>query len=100
MKRSVLAGMMKRIIVVMIGDGLKIHIQGEGEMRARANRDDNLVYRGKRHMSHHLRKSTICIGENKAADQLCSNCTADQRLCFRCTDSTILLLFKSEILSF
>ena len=45
-------------------------------------------------------KPTICIGENKGADQLCNNCTADQRLCFRCMDSTILLLLKSEISSF
>ena len=28
-------------------------------------------------------KLTICIGENKGADQLRSNCEADQRLCFR-----------------
>ena len=34
-------------------------------------------------------KQTICIGENKGADQLRSNCEADQRLCFRFTDSTI-----------
>ena len=27
--------------------------------------------------------------ENKSADQLRSNCEADQRLCFPCTDSTI-----------
>ena len=39
------------------------------------------------YMSHGMRKPTICIGENKAADQLCSNCTADQHLCFRCRDS-------------
>ena len=45
-------------------------------------------------------KPTICIGENKAADQLCNNCTADQCLCFRCMASTILLLIKSEIASF
>ena len=36
---------------------------------------------------------------NKDADQLCSNCEADQRLCFRYTDSTIPLLSKSEISS-
>ena len=41
---------------------------------------------------------TIC--ENKGADQLCSNCEADQRLCFRYTDGTISLLLKSEISSF
>ena len=38
-----------------------------------------------------MRKQTICIGENKGADQLSSNCEADQRLYFRYTDSTILL---------
>ena len=38
----------------------------------------------------------FCICEDKEADQLCSNCTADQRLCFRYTDSTIppLLILK------
>ena len=42
-------------------------------------------------------KPTICIGENKGADQLRSNCEADQRLCFRYMDSTIPLLSKSKI---
>ena len=42
---------------------------------------------------------TIRISETKGADQLCSNCTADQRLCFRYTNSTITLLLKSEISS-
>ena len=42
-------------------------------------------------------KPTICIGENKCADQLRGNREADQRLCFRYTDSTIPLLSKSEI---
>ena len=42
-------------------------------------------------------KPTICIGENTGADQLRSNCEADQRLCFRYTDSTIPLLLKSKI---
>ena len=53
----------------------------------------------KRDLSHHMRKRTICIGKNKAADQLCSYCTADQCLCFHCTDSKILLLLKYEISS-
>ena len=44
-------------------------------------------------------KPTICVGENKGADQLHSNCKADQRLCFRYTDSAIPLLFKSKISS-
>ena len=51
-------------------------------------------------MSHCMRRQTTCIGENKDADQLCSNCTADQHLFFRYTDSTIPLLPKSEISSF
>ena len=36
-----------------------------------------------------MKKPTICIGENKDADQLRSDCEADQRLCFRYTDSTV-----------
>ena len=44
-------------------------------------------------------KQTICIGENKGADQLRSNCEADQRLCFRYTDITIPLLSLSKISS-
>ena len=51
-------------------------------------------------LSHRMRKPTICIGENKAADQLRSNREADQRLCFRYTGSTIPLLHKSEFSSF
>ena len=43
-----------------------------------------------------MRKTTICICENKDADQLRGNREADQRLCFRYTDSTIPLLLKSE----
>ena len=34
----------------------------------------------------------FCVCENKGADQLRSNCTADQRLCFRYTDSTMPLI--------
>ena len=41
----------------------------------------------------------FCISENKDADQLRSNCAADQGLCFHYTDSTIPLLPKSEISS-
>ena len=40
------------------------------------------------------------ICENKGADQLRGNREADQRLCFRYTDSTIPLLPQSEISSF
>ena len=51
-------------------------------------------------MSRIVRKLEFCLSENKGADQLCSNCEADQHLCFRYTDSTISLLLKSEISSF
>ena len=46
-----------------------------------------------------MKKPAICIGENKGADQLRSNREADQRLCFRYTDSTIPVLLKSKISS-
>ena len=72
------------------------------------------------YMSRLVGKPTICIGENKDADQLCGhreadqrlcfrykdadqlrgNREADQRLCFRYSNSTIPLLHKSEISSF
>ena len=45
-------------------------------------------------------KPTIYIGENKGADQLRSNCEADQRLCFRYKDSAIPLLLNSKISSY
>ena len=45
-------------------------------------------------------KPTICIVENKDADQLRGNREADQRLCFRYSDSIIPLLLKSKISSF
>ena len=44
-----------------------------------------------------MRKPDFCLGENKGADQLRGNREADQRLCFRYSDSTIPLLLKSEI---
>ena len=50
-------------------------------------------------MSLVMRKQAFCICENKDADQLRINCTADQRLCFRYTDSTTPLLPKYEISS-
>ena len=52
------------------------------------------------YMSRFMGNPTICIGENKDADQLRGNREADQRLCFRYSDSTIPFLLKSEISSF
>ena len=53
-----------------------------------------------KHMNRPMGKPTICIGENKDADRLRGNREANQRLCFRYSDSTIPLLLKSEISSF
>ena len=43
-----------------------------------------------------MRKLPFCICENKDADQLRGNREADQRLCFRSTDSTILLFLNPK----
>ena len=44
-----------------------------------------------------LRKPAFCICKNKDTDQLLSNRSADQRLCFCYIDCTIPLLPKYEI---
>ena len=46
-----------------------------------------------------MKKPAFCICENKDADQLRSDCAADQRLCFHYMDSTVPLLSKFEISS-
>ena len=48
-----------------------------------------------------MRKPDFYLCENKRADQLCTNCTADERLCFRYSDSTIpaLLIPKFQATS-
>ena len=51
-------------------------------------------------LSHLMGKPTICIEENKDADQLRGNREADQRLCFHYSDSIIPFLLKSKISSF
>ena len=47
---------------------------------------------------YQMMEPAVCICENKDADQLRSNCAADQRLCFRYKDSTIPLLFKLPVI--
>ena len=58
-----------------------------------------LLYVVKLAMSLAVRKPAFCICENKDADQLRGDREADQRDCFRYTESTIPLLHKSEISS-
>ena len=48
----------------------------------------------------HGKTSNLHLGENKGADQLRGNREADQRLCFRYSDSTIPPLLNSKISSF
>ena len=50
-------------------------------------------------MSRIVRKRDYCLCENKGADQLRGNREADQRLCFRYSDSTIPLLLIAKISS-
>ena len=45
-------------------------------------------------------KPTLCLGENKGADQLRGNREAGQRLCFRYSDGTIPPLLNSKISCF
>ena len=52
------------------------------------------------HLSHIMRELASCLCESKDADQLCSNCTADQHLCFRYMASTIPTQLISKILNF
>ena len=47
-------------------------------------------------MGHIMRKTDLGLCENKGADQLHSNCQADQHLCFHYMDSAISLPLKSE----
>ena len=46
-----------------------------------------------------MKKPAFCLCENKGADQLGSNCAADQGFCFHYIDITIPLLPKSKISS-
>ena len=47
-----------------------------------------------------MRKMAFSICENKDADQLCSKCAADQRLCFCYIHSTIPLLPNPKLQAF
>ena len=45
-----------------------------------------------------MRKPAFCICENKDTDQLRGNREADQRLCFRYTDSMALCILWSGVM--
>ena len=81
---------------------LSVMIQKIGNLNSGKQRVPDQLYsvNDSLNMSRLMGKPTICIGENKDADQLRGNCEADQRLCFRYSDSTIPVLLKSEISRF
>ena len=56
-----------------------------------------VVSLSKAYLSRAMRKPDFCLCENKGADQLRGNRDADQRLCFRFSDSTFPFLVKFEI---
>ena len=77
-------------MTMCFGPYMKIEVKKEKEKNTR---------QAKLYMSLVVRKPAFCISENKDADQLRGNREADQRLCFRYTESTIPLFPKSEISS-
>ena len=56
--------------------------------------------RGGSNTNHVMIKPDLCLRENKGADQLCSNCTVDQSLCFCYRNSTMFHLLIFEISGF
>ena len=55
-----------------------------------------IYFIGESNLCQVMRKLDSYLREKKGADQLCSNCEADQHLCFCCMDSTITLLLIGE----
>ena len=49
-----------------------------------------------KNLSRVVKKKHVALCKNKDADQLSSNCEADQRLCFYCKDSTILYFLNPK----
>ena len=82
---------MKDLTQFVISFHFEVYIQSKGKPIAVTDLVENVLFL--------MRKPDFCICQNKDADQLRSNCAADQRLCFRYTNSTIPLLAKSEISS-
>ena len=82
----------ENIVIMLVGNKSDLH-----HLRV-ITTDEAKHFAG--NLSRLVGKPTICIGENKDADQLRGNREADQRLCFRYTDSKLPLLPKSEISRF
>ena len=74
-------------------------------LEAKGNKNRNKIKVNPDEMAHKdlsriVRKPDFCLCENKGADQLRGYREADQRLCFRYTDSIFPPLLLSEISSF
>ena len=54
---------------------------------------EDQFFNNEAHLSHVMRKSAVCICENKGADQLHGNWAADRLLTFRYIDSSIVYLY-------
>ena len=80
-----------RILVVSL-------IEMTGEALGQTHKVRRTLYANHYHQPPHGKTNNL-HRRNKGADQLPSNCEADQHLCFRNTDSTIPLLSKSKISS-
>ena len=77
----------------LTGGGVLLH-HGDVLTNKRSPAPSRMYY-----LSRVVRNAVFCIRENKDADQLRGNREADQRLCFRYTDSTTPLVSKSEVSS-
>ena len=51
------------------------------------------------YMSHIMRKNVLALCEQRRCRSACASAQSDQRLCFHCLDSVILLVSISEISS-
>ena len=80
-------------------EGVEVKSENASETKNSAKGQMSTKYMYSYEMSLVMRKPAFCISENKDADQLRGYRDADQRLCFRYTDSTIHLLPKSGISS-
>ena len=78
----------KKEIKSYVGTGTKLGLVNNGFRLPSCLHEQDVTLH--HHMSLVMRKLAFCICENKDTDQLRRNREADQHLCFRYIDSTIL----------
>ena len=77
----------KQALLIVSSHSLLANWQIDVELCQKTKKRQSVIFAFD-YMSRHMGKSTICICENKDADQLRGNREADQRLCFRYFSST------------